>query len=150
MTHDCSVSTVIPAIHLQPPLPTITVGATLGSVAFTSVPRLLTSWAFTSCFFPLSICLEKSSQNACSGNLRHRTNVTFLPVFQVLRPQTHTALHSAQLPSEGQAPHALFGFIYRLGSSPRLSFKKHRDIWFAYHSTPMHIRCSISACYKKA
>lgn len=134
----------------NPPPPPITVGVTLGSVAFTSVPRLLTSWAFTSCFFPLSICLEKSSQNACSGNLRHRTNATFLPVFQILRPQTHTALHSAQLPSEGQAPHALFGFIYRLGSSPRLSFKKHRDIWLAYHSTPMHSRRSISACYKKA
>lgn len=140
--HSCHLPSTLP--------PPITVGATLGSVAFTSVPRLLTSGAFTSCCFFLSVCLEKSSQNACSDNLRHRSNATFLPVFQVLRPQTHTALHSAQLPSEGQAPHALFGFIYILGSSPRLSFKKHRDIWLAYHSTPMHSRRSVSICYKKA
>lgn len=42
----------LPFTFNSSPPSTITVGATLGSVAFTSVPRLLTSWAFTSCFFP--------------------------------------------------------------------------------------------------
>lgn len=44
----------------SPPPNTITVGTTLGSVAFTSVPRLLTSGAFTSCCFFFFLSAWKS------------------------------------------------------------------------------------------
>lgn len=93
-----------------------TIGATLGGMGSSSVASLLTSWVFTSCPVPPAppVCLETSSQNACSDNLRLRTNAIFSPGFQVLWPQPHTVVCPEQLPSEGQAPHALFGFMVYL------------------------------------